>query len=66
MRGEMCINIESSLETLWSCAAASVPDWLRYSAVVAGFVAFMLSRKSIFAGVICGEIAMVAGKWWLG
>jgi branched-subunit amino acid transport protein len=47
-------------------ALASVPDWLRYSAVVAGFAAFMLSRKSIFAGVVAGEIAMLAGKWWLG
>jgi len=45
---------------------ASVPGWLRYSAVVAGFAVFMLSRKSIFAGVICGEIVMLSGKWWLG
>jgi branched-subunit amino acid transport protein len=47
-------------------ALASVPDWLRYGAVVAGFAAFMLTRRSIFAGVVCGEVAMVAGKWWLG
>ena len=47
-------------------ALASVPDWLRYGAVVAGFAAFMLSRKSIFAGVVAGEIVMLAGKWWLG
>jgi branched-subunit amino acid transport protein len=47
-------------------ALASVPDWLRYGAVAAGFAAFMLTRRSIFAGVICGEVAMVAGKWWLG
>jgi branched-subunit amino acid transport protein len=47
-------------------ALASVPDWLRYTAVAVGFVGFMASRKSIFAGVACGEIVMVAGKWWLG
>jgi branched-subunit amino acid transport protein len=47
-------------------ALASVPDWLRYSAVVAGFAAFMLAQKSIFVGVVAGEIAMLAGKWWLG
>jgi branched-subunit amino acid transport protein len=47
-------------------ALASVPDWLRYDAVAVGFVAFMLTRRSIFAGVVCGEVAMVAGKWWLG
>ena len=47
-------------------ALASVPGWLRYGAVVGGFAVFMLSRKSIFAGVIAGEIVMLSGKWWLG
>lgn len=47
-------------------ALASVPDWLRYGAVAAGFAAFLLSRKSIFAGVVCGEIVMLSGRWWLG
>ncbi|MCC8979732.1 AzlD domain-containing protein [Bradyrhizobium acaciae] len=47
-------------------ALASVPDWLRYSAVAAGFAAFMLARKSIFAGVIVGEVVVIAGKYWLG
>ena len=47
-------------------ALASVPAALRYSALVAGFAAFMLTRRSIFAGVVCGEIVMITGKWWLG
>ena len=47
-------------------ALASVPDWLRYGAVAAGFAVFMLTRRSIFAGVVCGEVVMLAGKWWLG
>jgi branched-subunit amino acid transport protein len=47
-------------------ALASVPGVLRYDALVAGFMAFMLTRRSILAGVICGEIVMLAGKWWLG
>ena len=47
-------------------ALASVPAVLRYGALAAGFVAFMLTRRSIFAGVVCGEIVMLAGKWWLG
>jgi branched-subunit amino acid transport protein len=47
-------------------ALASVPGWLRYGAVAAGFAVFMLTRRSIFAGVICGEIVMLTGKWWLG
>ncbi len=47
-------------------ALASVPAVLRYGAVVAGFIGFTLARRSIFAGVVCGEIFMLAGRWWLG
>src|ERR1700691_3350136 len=47
-------------------ALASVPGWLRYAAVAAGFLAFVVARRSIFAGVACGELVMLAGKWWLG
>jgi branched-subunit amino acid transport protein len=47
-------------------ALASVPGFLRYGAVAMGFVAFVLARRSIFTGVACGEIVMLAGQWWLG
>jgi branched-subunit amino acid transport protein len=47
-------------------ALASVPDWLRYAAVGCGFLAFIMTRRSTLAGVVCGELVMVAGKWWLG
>lgn len=47
-------------------ALASIPSFLRYGAVAAGFVAFVATRRSIFAGVASGEIVMLAGKWWLG
>ena len=47
-------------------ALASIPGFLRYGAVAAGMLAFLATRKSIFAGVACGEIVMVAGSWWLG
>jgi branched-subunit amino acid transport protein AzlD len=47
-------------------ALAGVPGFLRYGAVAAGFAAFVLARRSIFAGVACGEIVMLAGQWWLG
>ena len=47
-------------------ALASVPALLRYGALAAGFVAFMLTRRSIFAGVLAGEIVMLAGQWWIG
>jgi branched-subunit amino acid transport protein len=47
-------------------ALASIPDFLRYGAVFFGFIVFMLTKRSIFAGVISGEFLMLAGKWWLG
>ena len=47
-------------------ALASVPEWLRYAAVAAGFVAFVVTRRSTLVGVICGELVMLAGRWWLG
>ena len=47
-------------------ALASVPGFLRYGAVAAGFAVFLVTRRSIFAGVVCGEIVMLAGQWWLG
>ena len=47
-------------------ALASVPGWLRYAAVAAGFAAFLVTRRSTLAGVICGEFVMLAGKWWIG
>jgi hypothetical protein len=34
--------------------------------LVAGFAVFMVTRRSIVAGVVCGEIVMLSGKWWLG
>src|SRR5436853_7145632 len=47
-------------------ALASVADWLRYGAVAAGFAAVIVTRVSVFAGVVCGELVMLAGTWWLG
>ena len=47
-------------------ALAGVPDELRYGAVAAGLAVFVLTRRSIFAGVVCGEMVMLAGKGWLG
>ena len=40
---------------------ATVPTSVRLGAVAAGFVAFVLIRRSVFAGVIAGEIALIGG-----
>jgi hypothetical protein len=47
-------------------ALASVPGWLRYAAVATGFAAFVVTRRSILVGVLCGELLMLTGKWWVG
>lgn len=47
-------------------ALATVPDIVRYASIVAGFAVYIAMRKSVFAGVIAGEIVVIAGKWWLG
>jgi hypothetical protein len=40
---------------------ATVPTPVRLAAVLIGFAAFMLIRRSVLAGVIIGEIALVVG-----
>ena len=47
-------------------ALASVPDWLRYGAVAAGFAGFHADAKVDLCRRGGGEIVMLAGKWWLG
>jgi hypothetical protein len=34
--------------------------------VAGGFAGFIATQRSIFAGVACGEVIMLIGKWWLG
>ena len=40
---------------------ASVPTGVRLGAVAAGFIAFVAIRRSVFAGVIAGEVALIVG-----
>jgi hypothetical protein len=40
---------------------ATVPTPVRLGAVVIGFLAFTLIRRSVFAGVLAGEAALVIG-----
>jgi hypothetical protein len=42
-------------------ALADVPLVVRLAAIVCGFVAFLLVRRSIFAGVAAGEAALMLG-----
>ncbi len=47
-------------------ALATVPALLRYGSVLFGLLVFLGFKRSIFAGVLCGELMMVGGKYWLG
>ena len=40
---------------------ATVPTPIRVGAVLVGFLAFLLIRRSVFAGVLGGELALIAG-----
>jgi Branched-chain amino acid transport protein (AzlD) len=42
-------------------ALATVALVVRVTAVVIGFVAFLLARRSVFIGVLAGEVALVVG-----
>jgi hypothetical protein len=45
---------------------ATVPTSIRLGAVLVGFVAFTLMRRSVFAGVLAGEAALIVGALVLG
>jgi hypothetical protein len=45
---------------------AAVPMSVRLGAVGVGFLAFMLIRRSVFAGVLAGELALVIGALVFG
>ena len=40
---------------------ATLPLAARLSAVAAGFAVFLIARGSVFAGVLAGELALIAG-----
>jgi len=44
-----------------SGALATMPLWLRLCAAVSGFVAFVAIRRSVFVGVVVGEVVLLAG-----
>jgi len=42
-------------------ALIGIPLWVRLGAVIIGLLAFVLIRRSVFAGVLAGEAALIAG-----
>jgi hypothetical protein len=44
-------------------ALATVPPVIRYSSVVVGFIAYLVFRRSVVAGVLLGEVYVVVSTW---
>jgi hypothetical protein len=40
--------------------------FVRVGAAALGFAAFLLARRSVFVGVLVGELLFLAGAWWYG
>ena len=47
-----------------SGALASIPLTVRIGAAVCGFIAFLVVKRSVFAGVIVGEAALLVGGFF--
>ena len=45
---------------------SSIPVSVRIGAAVLGFVAFLIAKRSVFAGVLTGEAAILLGTYLLG
>jgi hypothetical protein len=45
---------------------ADIPLMIRIGAILIGFAAFLALRRSVFAGVLVGEAALMAGAWAAG
>ncbi|MFZ3251388.1 MAG: AzlD domain-containing protein [Pseudolabrys sp.] len=46
-----------------SGALAGIPLGVRVSAAACGFLAYLLVKRSVFAGVLAGEAALLLGGW---
>jgi hypothetical protein len=44
---------------------AEVPAEVRLAAIALGFATFLIARRSVFAGVLAGEAALISGAWLL-
>jgi hypothetical protein len=49
-----------------SGALAAIPVAIRVGAAVAGFAAFVIGRRSVFAGVLTGEVVLLGGAYAYG
>lgn len=46
-------------------ALATMPLWLRLTAISCGFLAFLTIRRSVFAALLTGEVVLIGGGFLL-
>lgn len=46
-------------------ALVELPLWLRLLCIASGIAAFFAIRRSVFAGVVVGEVVLICGAWLL-
>jgi hypothetical protein len=44
----------------------AIPLPIRIGAVAGGFLVYLLARRSVFLGILFGEVAIIAGAWYVG
>jgi hypothetical protein len=44
----------------------AIPLAIRVGAVAGGFLVYVLARRSVFLGILFGELVIVAGAWYAG
>jgi len=49
-----------------SGALAAIPLFVRVGAAGGGFLAFLAAKRSVFAGVVAGELILLAGGFLFG
>ena len=59
----MLAAVMAQLVLATSGGLATIPVAVRIGALAVGFAAFMIARRSVFAGVVAGEAAVIAGAY---
>jgi hypothetical protein len=61
----MLAGVLAQLILVSSGALADIPVGVRIGAALAGFLAFLLSRRSVFVGVLVGEVVFLLAAYLL-
>lgn len=62
----MLAGVLAQLILATSGALALIPVSVRIGAACVGFAAFLVVRRSVFAGIVAGEIAVILGAYLFG